>query len=65
MESEANSLSLHLPDKIVLDKTLRYETTIERQFYRALHELIRLQSARLGERPPAPLAIDVDISKES
>ena len=64
-KSDANHLSLHLPDKIVLDKTLRYETTIERQFYRALHELIRLQSARSGEHPPAPLAIDVDISKES
>ena len=64
-QSNANCLSLHLPDKVVLDKTLRYETTIERQFYRALHELIRLQSARLGGNPPAPLAIDVDISKES
>jgi len=64
MESDANSLSLHLPDKIVLDKTLRYETTMERQFYRALHELIRLQSARLGGNPPAPQVVDVDISKE-
>lgn len=41
---------------------LRYETTIERQIYRALHELIRLQSARLGGKPPVPLAVDVDIS---
>jgi len=43
---------------------LRYETTIERQFYRALHELQRLQMARQGSRPPAPIALDVDVSKE-
>lgn len=42
----------------------RYETTIERQIYRALHELIRLQAARKGEKPPAPIALDVDVNKE-
>lgn len=42
----------------------RYETTIERQIYRALHELIRLQGARKGEKPPAPIAVDVDVNKE-
>jgi hypothetical protein len=42
----------------------RYETTIERQIYRALHELIRLQSARKGETPPAPIAVDVDVNRE-
>lgn len=42
----------------------RYETTIERQIYRALHELIRLQAARKGEKPPAPIAVDVDVNKE-
>ena len=43
---------------------LRYETTIERQIYRALHELIRIQAARKGEKPPAPIALDVDVNKE-
>lgn len=42
---------------------LRYETAIERQFYKALHELERLQMARKGARPPAPIAIDVDVSR--
>lgn len=46
------------------DRTLKYETTIERQIYRALHELIRLQGARKGEKPPAPIAVDVDVNKE-
>ncbi|MEW6586840.1 MAG: hypothetical protein AB1442_14690, partial [Nitrospirota bacterium] len=64
-ELEANTMSMALPDKIIIDKSLRYETTIERQFYRALHELIRLQSARKGNLPPAPIAIDVDISHDN
>ena len=43
---------------------LRYETTIERSLYRVLHELQRLQAARAGEKPLAPIAVDVDISRD-
>lgn len=43
-------------------KLARYETTIERQFYKALHELERRQAARRGGDVPAPLAVDVDVS---
>ena len=43
-------------------KLSRYETAIERQFYRALHELERRQAARSGRNVPAPLAVDVDVS---
>ncbi len=43
-------------------KLSRYETTIERSLYRALHELQRLQAARRSEEDvPPPAAIDVDI----
>jgi hypothetical protein len=44
-------------------KLSRYETTIERSLYKALHELQRLQVARRadGDAPP-PVAIDVDVS---
>jgi len=42
----------------------RYETAIERQIYKALHELMRIQSARKGEKPLLPLVIDVDVSKD-
>jgi len=37
----------------------RYETSIERGLYRALHELQRLQAARRGEAVAAPVAVDV------
>jgi hypothetical protein len=40
----------------------RYETHIERGLYKALHELQRLQSTRSGERVPAPVVVDLDIS---
>ncbi len=43
-------------------KLSRYETAIERQFYRALHELERLQRARRGGNVPAPVTVDVDVS---
>jgi hypothetical protein len=44
-------------------KLSRYETTMERGLYKALHELQRLQAARAaaGSVPP-PVAVDVDIS---
>jgi hypothetical protein len=43
-------------------KLSRYETTIERGLYKALHEFERRQAARLGGNVPAPLAVDVDVS---
>ncbi|VVB55113.1 Uncharacterised protein [uncultured archaeon] len=46
------------------NKLTRYETSIERGIYKALHELQRLQAQRKGDNPPLPVAIDVDISKE-
>jgi hypothetical protein len=44
-------------------KLSRYETTIERSLYKALHELQRLQAARRADgKVPPPVAIDVDVS---
>ena len=47
-----------------LDQALqfaRYETTLERQIYRALEALERLQRLRAGEALPAPLHLSVDL----
>jgi hypothetical protein len=44
-------------------KLSRYETTIERSLYKALHELQRLQAARRADgNATPPVAIDVDVS---
>src|SRR5438128_11326176 len=43
-------------------KLARYEAALERAFYRALHELQRLQAARAGQAVPPPVAVDVDVT---
>lgn len=43
-------------------KLIRYEASIERGIYKALHELQRLQAIRNGESVPPPVAIDVTLS---
>src|SRR5262245_36084760 len=40
----------------------RYEVTLERGLYKALHELQRLQAARNGQAVPLPEAVDVEVS---
>src|SRR5271157_1199561 len=48
-----------LPSLEVLDKILRYETKLERQMYRAMNQLERLQRLRQGEPVPPPLTVEV------
>jgi hypothetical protein len=40
---------------------VRYEATLDRALYKALHELQRLQAARAGRQVDVPAAIDVDV----
>lgn len=54
-----------LLDETVMDRVLRYETTMERAFLRTLHELQRLQAVRAGGSVPPPLALDVNVSGAS
>jgi hypothetical protein len=58
LELASRTASLSLADAPSTDKILRYETTIERQFYRALNQLERLQRQRLGDSVPPPVSID-------
>ena len=43
----------------------RYEVMLERSFYKALHELQRLQAARDGQAVPLPVVVDVSVSDEA
>ena len=54
-EEEARQAAAVLPSLEVLDKIMRYETRLERQMYRAMIQLERLQRMRLGEAVPPPL----------
>jgi hypothetical protein len=63
LELEAERLALSLPDDKAVARILRYETTIERQLYRAVNQLERLQRARKGDTIPPP--INVELSANS
>lgn len=48
-----------LPSAEGLEKILRYETKLERQIFRAVAQLERVQRMRRGEAIPAPLSVEV------
>jgi len=58
-EERARQSAAVLPSAEVLEKILRYETALERQLFRAMNQLERLQRRRLGENIPAPLTMDI------
>ncbi len=58
-EEDARRAADVLPTGAVLDKILRYETKLERQMYRAMAQLERVQRMRRGEAIPAPLSVEV------
>jgi hypothetical protein len=50
----------NIPSRDELDRLLRYEGAIERQFYKAVNQLERLQRLRAGDDVPAPVQVDVE-----
>ncbi|MFH1373303.1 MAG: hypothetical protein ABII79_05885 [bacterium] len=59
---QAESMALSIPDANTTNTCLRYETTIERQLYRALNQLERLQRARKGDAVPPPINVELSAS---
>lgn len=51
-----------IPSKHELDRLLRYEGAIERQLYKAMNQLERLQRMCSGDNVPAPVEVDVDVN---
>jgi len=43
----------------------KYEGSIERQFYKAIDQLERLQRIRAGDQVPAPVNIDLAVDTEN
>ena len=60
LEREAEARSLSLPAEDATDKLLRYEAHLDRQLYRAMDQLERLQRQRKGEKVPPPLNINLE-----
>lgn len=40
----------------------RYESSLEKSFYKAIHELQRVQAMRMGQPVLAPIALDINVS---
>jgi hypothetical protein len=55
---DAESRSFCLPPADAADKILRYETHLDRQLYRAMDQLERLQRQRKGENIPPPINLN-------
>ncbi len=58
-EADAKQAAATLPSVETLEKIQRYETKLERQQYRAMAQLERLQRMRRGEAVPAPISMVV------
>jgi hypothetical protein len=57
VDAEARSFSLPTPE--ATDKLLRYEAHLDRQLYRAMDQLERLQRQRRGETVPPPINVNL------
>ncbi len=56
---DSKQAAARLPSADTLEKILRYETKLERQMYRAMNQLERLQRMRQGETIPAPFTMEI------
>jgi hypothetical protein len=59
LSADAEARSFSLPPSESTDKILRYEAHLDRQLYRAMDQLERLQRQRRGENVPPPLNINL------
>lgn len=46
------------------ERLLRHELTLERSFFKTLHELERLQARRMGQAVPPVISLDVNLSRD-
>lgn len=61
---ERERRGLSLPPVREIEVFSRYEGTLERSLFKALHELQRLQAVRAGNAVPPPVAVDVNVSSD-
>lgn len=59
---EIEALRQAVPDSPGLERLMRYETSLERQFDRTLNQLERIQRMRKGQNIPPPIKLDVTTS---
>ena len=59
LKPQAKRMKDSLPPKKELEKLTRHEGSLERQFYKAMNQLERVQRMRAGNKIPAPIAVDL------
>jgi hypothetical protein len=60
-EQQARKNTRNMLSNESIENILRYETTIERSLFRALHELERLQAKRHGKDVSIPAVVDISV----
>jgi len=58
-QEETRQLATLVLSKEKVENILRYETSLQKKLFRAMHELERLQRRRLGENVPPPQILDI------
>jgi|SRR4029077_17214908 hypothetical protein len=59
LAADAEARTFSLPSAEATDRLLRYEAHFDRQLYRAMDQLERLQRQRRGENVPPPLNVNL------
>jgi hypothetical protein len=59
MEEKARQAASVLPSEKILEKLLRFEGSLQKKFFRTMNYLERHQRRRLGEKVPAPIAMEI------
>jgi len=59
-EKDSEYQRVSIPEDVAMDRILRYERHAERQLYRAMDQLERLQRKRRGEFLPLPLKLEIE-----
>jgi hypothetical protein len=61
---QAQTKLVSIPEGKDLDQLMKYEGSIEKQFYKAISQLERLQQLHTGAPVPAPVNIDLNVDTE-
>jgi len=64
LKPQAKRMKDSLPPKKELEKLTRYEGSLERQFYKAMNQLERVQRMRAGNKIPAPIAMKMKLCRQ-
>jgi hypothetical protein len=65
MQFREQQETLLLPNERDVQRIQRYESSLQRGFFQTLHELQRVQNARLGNPAPLAAALDVNVNTEN